>query len=221
MSACSSGTSGNASTSAPAPSAPLPASTTISSGTPGPGSTTPGGPQDRAQRALLTASDLAGGFTAGNYTRRDRPPPCAAAGSPSFRKQTSPQADVGTTLQHAKPRAALGEQIFVYADASTAKHALSTGKAGLSCSTGTVYYSDGSKASIHITPAVDVSSDLAVDSAFAWQLKNADIQGAQVAFALGSLVVVLSFQTVTGTDTSKLPDILSVARFAIAKIKSS
>jgi hypothetical protein len=111
--------------------------------------------------------------------------------------------------------------IFVYSDPATAQKALDTGKTGLACTSGTVYYTDGTKGAITISAPTDVSTEVGGDSAVAWQLKNADVQGTQVVSLIGQAIVTLSFTTAAGTDTSSLPDVLAVAKAAVAKIPAS
>ncbi|MEP7021651.1 MAG: hypothetical protein ABI808_13450 [Pseudonocardiales bacterium] len=172
------------------------------------------------QAALLTAADLTG-FTDGKYTKTDKSGPCAPAGSPSFRQQTSPLDDAGAKLDSATPQAALTEVVFVYADSATAQKAFSTGKAAVDCTTGTVYYSDGTKASVTISPPSDVTSSVAADTAVGWQLKNADVQGTQILSLVGQAIIALSFSTGAGTDVSGLPDVLLVAKTAVGKLKTA
>jgi len=224
LSACSATKSGTPTTPGPGTrSRSAPSSTSAAPSAPSSGPGTSGGPLTEAQvqASLLTASDIAAGFTDGTYTKSDKSQPCAPAGSPSFRARTSPKIDVGARLVHATPQAALDEQIFVYSDAAAAQQALSVGKNGLNCASGTVYYTDGTRAPITISQAADVSADLGVDSGVAWQLRNKDVKGTQVAVALGPLVLTLSFAAAAGTDTTSLPDAITVARAAIAKIRSS
>jgi len=222
VSGCSTTTSGTASkASTAATRTPQPTTTAPSAPTSGslPASAAP--TEEQLQTLLLRASDVGVAFTDGTYTKLDRPMLCAAAGSPSFRQQTSPQVDVGSELDLASPQAALTEQIFVYVDAATARAALTVAKGGLDCSSGTSYNDDGTTTPITVGTPADVSTDLAVDSGFAWQLKTATVQGSAIAVVLGRVIVTLSFAAVAGADTSKLPNVLAVAKTAIDKIKNS
>lgn len=177
--------------------------------------------EDQANAALLTAADLGTGFSAGTYTKTNTSPPCAAAGSPSFRQATSPAVDAGATFDHATPEASLDEVIFVYPDAATAQAAFDTGKTGFACKTGTVYYTDGTKGSVTITGPTDVSTDVGGDSAVAYQLANADVQSTQVVALVGQAIVTLSFGAASGADTTSLPNPVAVAKAAVAKIPAS
>jgi len=52
-------------------------------------------------------------------------------------------------------------------------------------------------------------------------LHNTTIQGTAAAIEIGPVILTLSFAAAAGADTSKLPDVLAVAKTAIAKLKSS
>lgn len=173
------------------------------------------------QAALLTAADVGTGFTARTYTRTNTSPPCAAAGSPSFRQLTSPPVDAGAKLVHATPRAVLNEVVFVYADAATAQAAFAVGKTGLDCATGTVIYSDGTKGSVTITPSVDVSTEVGADTAVAWHLTNADLKASQVVSVVGQAIIALTFSAAAAADTTTLPRPLDIMKNAVTKLKAA
>lgn len=177
--------------------------------------------QAQLETALLTAADVGHQFASTTYTKTDKPLLCAAAGTPSFRQQTSPKFDVGAELTHASPAAGYAEQIFAYQDASSARRALSIAKEGLNCVTGTVYADDGTAAPTTIGKPTDVSTALGVDSGYGWRLQTSDVVGEVFASALGPLVITLTFVSVPGADTSTLPTPPSIARAAIDKIKDS
>ena len=215
---CSNTTAGK-----PSKGSPAPTSSAVSSAPPtaGSSSTIALPTQQQLEAALLKASDLGSDFTDGAYTKTNNPLPCAGAGTPSFRKQTAPALDGGASLESAALQAALGEQIFIYADAAAAQQALTVAKNGLNCANGMSYSTDGTSRPIAISPATDVGSDLSVDAGFTWQLHNTTIQGTAAAIEIGPVILTLSFAAAAGADTSKLPDVLAVAKTAIAKLKSS
>lgn len=222
--ACSSGSDNSVTTSAaPAPSASAPSSASTSA----PATTTAGGTstseepsvEDQAQAALLTPAEVGPGFTAGTWTASDpkQPTPC---GTPSVDSTLPPQLQVGTVIGLASTQQALQEEIALYTAEEEATEAFQTGSTGLTCTTGTVTFTDGSTAPIAITPAVDVTSDVGGDEATAWQLRGGGIQGVLVAVRLSGIVVTFQF-TAPDTAGDLQPDPLTVAKAGMDKILKS
>jgi hypothetical protein len=205
-----------------ASSPPNPQSAASATTAPAPRPTSTLGPLSaaRARAALLVAGDIGAKFSQGTFTRNDRPLACAAAGTPSFRAQTSPRVEVGSNMISASLHASLDEQIFGYADAAAARRALALAKKGLDCIKGTTYSATGAKAAISIGTPADVSAALGVDSGFVWPVQNKASQGSAIAVVIGPVVVLFNFSTVVGADTTKLPSGLAVAKIAVAKLNS-
>jgi hypothetical protein len=230
---CSSGSDNSVTTTAAAATSAAPAttaangtSTTARTTTTGSATTTAGGTtteaatvEDQARAALLEPSEVGPGFTADTWKPSDpsQPTPC---GTPSVDATLPPQVQVGTVMGLESTQQALQEEISVYTSAEEATQAFQTGSAGLSCTAGTVTFTDGTKAPIAITPAVDVTDQVGGDQASAWQLRGGGIQGVLVAVELSGIVVTYQF-TAPDTATDLQPDPLAVAKAGMEKILKS
>jgi hypothetical protein len=184
------------------------------------GSTTSEVPiEDQAQAALLTPAEIGPGFTAGTWMASDpkQPTPC---GTPSADATVPPQVQVGAVSGLARTNQALQQEIGLYNDEDEAGQAFQAGSAGLTCTTGTVTFTDGTQAPIAITPGVDVTKDVGGDRATAWQLRGGGIQGVLVAVQLSSIVVTFQF-TAPDTATDLQPAPLAVAKAGMDKILKS
>lgn len=213
---CSSSTNGKPAAVGSSSPGSSPASATSSSAS-GPATT------DQATAALLNAADIGSGFALGTYTPSKDAQPCAAKGSPPLNQEVPPTVSVGREFDNATAQAALQEEISVYPDVDTAKHALDVGTAGMTCSTGTIYHDDGTTDSVTISAAQDMSAALGlpVDAATSWSLSNQTLQGTLLVVRTGAVLTALSFAAAAGTDDSKLPDALAIAKAAISKVSHS
>jgi len=175
-----------------------------------------------AQARLLTPAEVGTGFTAGTYTPTTKPEPCDPAGTPPLDTRIPPQVAVGVEADNASPQAVFEEQITSYSDAATATRALATGEQGFGCTAGTVYYTDGTKASVTISAKQDISTEVGmpVDAAVTWSLSNSDLQGALVVVRIGQVIIALTFSSPAGADTAKLPDVQTVTKLALAKVQN-
>jgi hypothetical protein len=220
---CSSGsdnsvstTGAPATTASPATTAASPATTAAST------ATTLGNDasvEDQAKAALLTAAEVGPGFTAGTWTANDpkQPTPC---GTPSVDATVPAAVQVGAVIGMASTNQALQQEISVYNDEEEAMEAFTTGTAGLSCTSGTVTFDDGTKAALAIAAPVDVTAQVGGDHATAWQLSGGGIQGVLVAVQLSGIVVTFQF-TAPDTATNLEPAPLTVAKAGMDKILKS
>jgi hypothetical protein len=219
---CSSGSDNSVTTTA-APATTVAASTTsAASATTDSPATTLGNDasvEDQAKAALLTAEEVGPGFTAGTWTPNDpsQPTPC---GTPSVDATVPAAVQVGAVTGLANTDQALQEEISVYNDEEEADQAFTIGTAGLSCPSGTVTFSDGTKAALAITAPVDVTAQVGGDQATAWQLKGGGIQGVLVAVKLSGIVVTFQF-TAPDTATDLQPAPVTVAKAGMDKILNS
>ena len=98
--------------------------------------------------------------------------------------------------------------------------AFTTGTAGLSCTSGTVTFDDGTKAALDIAAPVDVTAEVGGDQATAWQLTGGGVQGVLVAVKLSGIVVTFQF-VAPDTATDLQPEPLTVAKAGMDKILKS
>lgn len=181
--------------------------------------------------ALLTPTDLGlTGATSAASPSTDNALPCAADGSKSLNQQVPATVRVGVDITDDALQAALGEEIRLFADTATAQSALTIAKAGLTCTTGSLRADDGTATPAKIQAPIDIATDLAKDtklsgagitSALVWQ---ATVTGANIDLAavqLGRSLVLFTFQSATGADTSKLPNPEAVIQAGLDKIVSS
>jgi hypothetical protein len=217
MTACSSTTKGKPAGGSPSTSAST--TPTTASATPSTG----GVPQtkEQATAALLETADVGDSFKLGTYEESKDPQPCAAPGSPPLNTQVPPAVTVGREFDSTTPQAAVDEELSVYADEATAQRALTVGSQGMNCKTGKVYYSDGTSDNVTIDGPQDIKTALGVDvdDAGAWHLANKDVQGSLVVVRTGTVLTVLTFSAAADADTSKLPDLATITKTAITKVK--
>ena len=171
---------------------------------------------------LLTPPEVGTGFTAGTYSNDTNPLPCAAAGSPSFDTQAPAAVKNGAEADNSSAQAQFSEEIRVYHDTAEADKAVATAKAGLNCSSGNLYTTDGTPLPVTIDAPVDVSTQLGNNvQATAWQVHSTDIVGTYILAQHEQTLVLMGFAKAASTPDSGLPDPLTVAKAAIDKIASS
>jgi hypothetical protein len=99
--------------------------------------------------------------------------------------------------------------------------------AGLSCSTGTLISTDGTRAAYKIGTPEDLTTvvtdtpqlaEIGITDAKAWPGTTSGLEVDLVAVALGRVLVLMTFQSPEGADTSKLPAPQTVIQTALEKI---
>lgn len=171
--------------------------------------------QEQAEAALLTPEEVGTDFVLGAYTDSDDPLPCDPGGTP-LDVQVPPGVTGGTQIEHSSGEAALIEEIAIYDSEEEAAQAFGIGTAGLSCTDGTL--PDGT--AITLDAAQDVTADVntsGLGTTTAWGFSTDEIEGVFVATLAGRVVLSTSFQSLTGADTSSLPDPIDVQATAFAK----
>lgn len=181
--------------------------------------------------ALLTPADLGLTGAASQASKQtDNPLPCAAAGSKSLNQQVPATVRVGVDISDDALQIGLSEEIRLFADETTSTAAVTAAVAGLNCTSGSLIDDGGAAVPITIQPPVDIKADLAKDTKLAdvtitaaqvWQGTASGEDIDLVVVQLGRSVVLFSFQSGTGADTSKLPNPLTVVDDALEKIISS
>ena len=179
-------------------------------------------------KLLVTPTDLKlTGATSTPAPNTNSPLPCAAAGSQSLNEQVPATVRAGTDITDDAVQAALSEEIRVYPDTATATRAFGVVNTGLSCKTGTLQSTGGSKVAYKIGTPEDLKTvvtdtpklaEIEITDAKAWPGTAAGEEVDIVAVALGRTLVLFIFQSPVGADTSKLPAPQTVIQTALEKI---
>jgi hypothetical protein len=178
-------------------------------------------------RVLLAASDISPTATATKARTVDNPLPCAADGSRSLNQQVPAIVRSGIDISDTKLHAAVSEEIRVYQDISTAVHALSVAKDGLTCTAGVIRADDGTKLNVALSGPDDVLTDLKTDaklaevpigSALTWAAHTAHgEQFVLVAAQIDRTLMLMVFYAASIADESNLPDPEVIMEKAIEK----
>jgi hypothetical protein len=173
--------------------------------------------QDEAQAAMLAASDLGAGFTAGQFTKADptTPEPC---GQPSTQSQVPPAYEVGSEASNGGLE--FNEDYTDYADAATASHAYDLAIQGVSCTDGAIVDSS-TTLPITLSGNQDVTSQVGGDQAEEISVKSTQFEGVLIGVKAGTGLVTFEFLDAIGTDTSTAPDPVAIAKQAMAKITAA
>ena len=149
-----------------------------------------------------------------------RPLPCEAQ-APPLDQQFQPSAKAKTDLVARDGKAYLSEEVIGYETAATADQALAAGERGFSCRTATVRV-NGKPLRYHIQPAQDITANVGVtvDKAMLWRIRTSIVNIRLVAVKIGAQLIVISFAAPPGTDTSGLPDPVTVLKTAVTKVKA-
>jgi len=182
-------------------------------------------------KALLTPTDIGvTGATSAPSSLVDRPLPCVADNAKSLNQQVPATVRAGVDITDDALQVALSEEIRLYSDVTTANAAFAAAQAGLNCTTGTLRPDTGSGIPAKIQAPADITADLAKDTklqagsvtvAKVWQATAAGNDIALIAVQIGRSLVLFSFQSLTGADTSKLPSPFAVIQAGLEKIEAS
>ncbi|MCW2498077.1 hypothetical protein [Jatrophihabitans sp.] len=237
VAACSSSSNGKpaTATSNPVGSTPVGASTAATSPSSFPSSSAPAASPSSAetvtkaqiQSVLLTAKDISANAIAQAIpTTSNNPLPCQSAGEPTLTDKFPGTVRAGVDIVDNTARAAVSEEIRLFADKATATAALAYAKAGLACSGGTVTADDGTKLAVKLGAPQDIEASLlkdaklastGIDQAYAWSATSSTDDYGLVTVQIDRSLVLMTFVNAAGADTSKLPDPLSIVELAIEK----
>jgi len=162
---------------------------------------------------LLKGSEVGPGFEDSTFTDSHSPSPC---GGPDVDEQVPPDIDVGNDASDGTGY--FEEEVMVYKTEADAQKSVALTKDAVDCPQPTV---EGPEP-LQVSGPTDVTSDVSppVDEAFAYDLKTTEAQGKIVFVRNGNVVASFSFFAQAGTDTSKLPDELTVVNKGVAKLAS-
>lgn len=219
--ACSSSTNGAPTVGPTSPggvSAPSSATQPSPTGFPSSTSSAAGGlTEAQAKAALLTASDIGGGFSQTPADTSDTPLPCTP-NQPPLSQQFPPGVKVEAGFGGLGGKALVSEEIESYADAGTVGQVIAAGEQGLACGTATV---SGTK--ITIGGPTDLSAHLTtpVDKAEGWALSSSAVNGSLIVAQLGQHLVVFSFSADPSVSSSELPDAQQIVNDGLANVAAA
>jgi hypothetical protein len=236
--ACSSSTSGGGegtgsalmsnSVSAPASTPPVstapvsaPASSAVSSPA-APVSSAPAGggglSQQEAQDALVTVTDVGGGFTQTTSDDSSDPLPCTP-NDPPLDKQSPPAAKAQADFANSAGSALVSEEITTYADEATTESVLAAGEKGFDCPSATIT-TDTGKLKVTIGAATDLTSavNVKVDKCEGWSITAQGVNLIVIVARLGQQIVAMTFTAASSVDTSTLPDSRTLTEVALKKV---
>lgn len=161
--------------------------------------------------AVSSAPEVGTGFTKSPSVAPDlkQPLPCGGTSSDQLYPnalRTELIAAKGNTVQ-------FQEAVKLFLDPATAESAFTTSAGGLDCAKGSI----GGTA-VTIGKAQDVTATVGGTKSTAWEISLDGATGTLILTHAGSVVVGYSFLAATGTDPTTLPDAISVAKKATAKL---
>jgi hypothetical protein len=171
---------------------------------------------------LLTTSDFGGDFVdSGSSTNTAKALPCGDKSSKSLDQYLAPGVDASVTLDSKVLAAEFTEHIKVYDNAGQAADALAYVTKGFNCTSGTLYADNDASLAITIAPAQDVTAGSGVEgvtSVMVWSFTSTQISGMVVAAEYGASLVLLTFSSQIGVDSTNLPDPGQITKAALTKI---
>lgn len=169
--------------------------------------------------ALLTPSDLPGGFTAkpGEAGDVDAPTPC---GTVKAEKQVPSTEQARVELTSADGQLLIDQAVFRYADEAAATKAMPVGLAGLSCLQGSGTSDNGSPYTFDLQ-AIELPATLGDDRfAFGGTLNegSSTLQVIFVALRDGALISTLTFLAVAEADAPDAVPVIQTAADRLAQV---
>ncbi|MEY2424421.1 MAG: hypothetical protein QOI95_4488 [Acidimicrobiaceae bacterium] len=160
---------------------------------------------------MLTASDVGPGFVDDTFTPDTDPTNC---GEPNPNETFPPKGIVGS--QSSNGTAGFREEAIAYSSSSDAQKVLEIYLAQPDCPNPTV----AGGGPMVFSQRKDVSSSMTtpVESAFEIDFQTEEAQGQAFVIKDGVAIVVFTFATQKGSDTSQLPTAISLVNKGLAKI---
>lgn len=221
VAACSSTSSGHPTTAPSSPTGSSASTGSVPTGFPSSSSSsaapTSGGlTEAQAQAALLTATEVGGGFAQTQSSDSDDPLPCTPT-DPPLSQQFPPAVKVQADFGGASGNALFSEEIETFADADTVAQVIAAGEQGLACGTATV-----GGAQVKIDGPTELTSQISVpvDKAEAWSLTSSALNASLVIAQIGPQLAVFSFGAAPSVDTTKLPDPPTLITTGLRKINA-
>jgi hypothetical protein len=172
-----------------------------------------------ASAALLTPADVGKHFVKAQFQPGDDPLPCTPD-DPPLEQQIPATLEVGTAVLTRAQGAAMGEDLRLYADPSTAQQLVALARAGLDCRHGQLRLT-GAPETVTFGKVQDVTSAVNADEAIAVQATSARYGILLVAARLGRLVVLFNFLRTLSTPSAALPNPIGIVAKGVAKIRNS
>lgn len=161
--------------------------------------------------ALLTAPEVGTGFTKSPPVAQDtnQKLPCGGSSASAL----YPNALRAELIAAKGDSVQFQESLRLDLDAATSIKAFDTTVAGLNCSKGSI-----AGTPVTIGAPHDVTASVGGSKAVAWEVTIAGASGVLVAVHSGSTSIGYTFLVATGTDAATLPNPLTVAKKATAKV---
>ena len=163
------------------------------------------------KKSLLTPKEVGTGFTAAD-TPADNAATPTACGTKSVLALYPNVLRSGEVITSGET-AQFQEQLSLFVDTETAQAAFKAQVAGITCSKGSI-----SGTPVTFGALQDVTSQVGGEKAVAATVSFDGATGVLIAVGSGSTTVGYTFLAATGTDTSKLPNPLDLAKKATAKV---
>lgn len=175
--------------------------------------------QEQTQGALLTVSDIGGGFVQGTVSSASNPPPCHQT-LPPISRRYPPRAEAKRRFELPKGKAMIEEEILAYSDETTALTALAATEQGLSCSTA-VLGTGADAVTVSIGAPQDVTADIknGADKSEGWVVTSKDFVGSIVVSRVGTNLVAMTFLADRSVNGPGLPNVKATVKTAVSRVR--